>query len=132
MTASKEAEAKQQEAISKIIRNMDTSSYTAHKMSTDQVLTHFKSDLKKGLTTEEAARRLAEHGPNELEEEEGESLWEKIKEQFEDLLVQILLGAATISFIFACIGDGEEGLTAFVEPFVIILILVLNGAVAIW
>ena len=29
-------------------------------------------------------------------------------------------------------GDGEEGLTAYVEPFVILLILVLNAIVAIW
>lgn len=31
-----------------------------------------------------------------------------------------------------CTGDGEEGLTAYVEPFVILLILVLNAIVAIW
>lgn len=30
------------------------------------------------------------------------------------------------------IGDGDEGLTAYVEPFVILLILVLNAIVAIW
>ena len=30
------------------------------------------------------------------------------------------------------LGDGEEGLTAYVEPFVILLILVLNAIVAIW
>jgi len=53
-------------------------------------------------------------------------------EQFEDNLVRILLVAATISFIFAITGDGEDGITAFVEPFVIILIIVLNGMVAIW
>jgi Ca2+-transporting ATPase len=67
-----------------------------------------------------------------LEAEEPESLWEKILEQFKDLLVQILLGAAIISFIFACLGDGEEGLTAFVEPFVIMCILVINATVAVW
>lgn len=46
--------------------------------------------------------------------------------------MQILLGAAIISFIFACLGDGEEGLTAFVEPFVIMCILVINATVAVW
>ena len=30
------------------------------------------------------------------------------------------------------LGDGEEGITAYVEPFVILLILVLNACVAIW
>jgi len=53
-------------------------------------------------------------------------------EQFEDKLVIILLISASISFFFALIGDGEEGMAAFVEPFVIILIIVLNGIVAIW
>jgi len=53
-------------------------------------------------------------------------------EQFEDSLVRILLAAATISLVFALTGDGDEGITAYVEPFVILLILVLNGIVAIW
>jgi len=67
-----------------------------------------------------------------LEKEEETSLWERIIEQFEDLLVRILLLAATISFVIALTGDGEEGLAAYVEPFVILLILVLNAIVAIW
>jgi magnesium-transporting ATPase (P-type) len=72
------------------------------------------------------------HGPNELEAEEEKSLWEKIKENFEDLLARILLLAATISFIIALTGDGDEGIAAYVEPFVILLILVLNAMVAIY
>lgn len=78
------------------------------------------------------SKRIEEYGENELDEEEEESLWEKIKEQFEDLLARILLLAATISFIIAITGDGEEGIAAYVEPFVILLILVLNALVAIY
>lgn len=37
-----------------------------------------------------------------------------------------------MSFVIAVTGDGEEGLTAYVEPFVILLILVLNALVAIY
>ena len=40
--------------------------------------------------------------------------------------------AATISFIIAITGDGEDGIAAYVEPFVILLILVLNALVAIY
>lgn len=75
---------------------------------------------------------MSVHGPNELEAEEEKSLWEKIKENFEDLLARILLLAATISFIIALTGDGDEGIAAYVEPFVILLILVLNAMVAIY
>jgi P-type Ca2+ transporter type 2C len=63
-----------------------------------------KTNLKTGLTKDEAARRLEEYGPNQLDKEEEESLWDKIKESFEDLLVRILLLAAVISFVIALAG----------------------------
>ena len=53
------------------------------------------------------------YGLNELEKEEEESLWEKIKEQFEDLLARILLVAATISFIIAVTTVEVEGIRHF-------------------
>jgi|TARA_B110000305_G_C19449691_1_gene647125 magnesium-transporting ATPase (P-type) len=84
------------------------------------------------LSSAEFKKRIAQYGTNELDDEEETSLWDKIKEQFEDLLARILLLAATISFIIALLGDGEEGLAAYVEPFVILLILVLNAMVAIY
>lgn len=43
-----------------------------------------------------------------------------------------MLLAAFISFIIALLGDGEEGIAAYVEPFVILLILVLNAIVAVY
>lgn len=84
------------------------------------------------MSSADFKKRIEKYGPNELDAEEETSLWEKIKEQFEDLLARILLLAATISFVIALTGDGEEGLAAYVEPFVILLILVLNAIVAIY
>ena len=92
----------------------------------------FEVNQATGLSSSEAKKRLDKHGENKLDDEEDESIWDKIKEQFEDLLARILLLAATISFIIAITGDGEEGIAAYVEPFVILLILVLNALVAIY
>ena len=114
----------------KEVKSLEDFSY--HKMTVEECVKHLNTNLQSGLTDNEVQKRLKEHGPNELEAEEETSIWEKIKEQFEDLLARILLLAATISFVIAITGDGEEGIAAYVEPFVILLILVLNALVAIY
>ena len=103
-----EAEEKQEQIQKDLIAKMDTSKFTAHKMSVADAVKHFQTDLKKGLTSAEAAKRLEKHGPNELEAEEDKSLWESIVEQFEDILVRILLASATISFVIAITGKSRR------------------------
>jgi len=101
--------------------------------STDECLRYFDVDVSVGLSEAQVERNLKKYGPNELPAEEGKSLMQMIIEQFEDLLVRILLLAACISFVLALFEDHEEeGITAFVEPFVILLILIANAIVGIW
>ncbi|XP_013601870.1 PREDICTED: calcium-transporting ATPase 4, endoplasmic reticulum-type-like [Brassica oleracea var. oleracea] len=96
---------------------------------------HFGVSAEKGLTTDDVAKRHQIYGLNELEKPEGTSLFKLILEQFNDTLVRILLAAAVISFVLAFV-DGDEGgemaITAFVEPLVIFLILIVNAVVGIW
>ena len=101
-------------------------------MGVKEVISHFKSSPTQGLTDAEAKKRLEEYGPNQLEDDEEESIWEKIKESFEDLLARILLLAAFISFVIALFDGKDEGIGAYVEPFVILLILILNAVVSIY
>jgi Ca2+ transporting ATPase len=67
----------------------------------------------------------------ELPEEESESLLELILEQFKDQLVIILLISAAISFVLALLEESDEQGTAFVEPIVILLILIANATVGV-
>ncbi|CAN6723799.1 unnamed protein product [Malus baccata var. baccata] len=96
---------------------------------------HFGVNRKLGLGSEDVEKRREKYGSNELEKHEGQSIWSLVLEQFNDTLVRILLAAAVISFVLAWL-DGEEGgekeITAFVEPLVIFLILIVNAIVGVW
>ncbi|KAF3442050.1 hypothetical protein FNV43_RR15966 [Rhamnella rubrinervis] len=96
---------------------------------------HYGVSVKSGLTSEEVEKLRDKYGYNELEKHDGPSIWSLVLEQFNDTLVRILLAAAVISFVLAWY-DGEEGsekeITAFVEPLVIFLILILNAIVGVW
>jgi len=104
----------------------------AHTKPPAECLTYFGVNETTGLTIDQFKKNLAKYGHNELPAEEGKSIWELIVEQFEDLLVRILLLAACISFVLAWFEEGEETVTAFVEPFVILLILIANAVVGVW
>ncbi|KAK1373648.1 ER-type Ca2+-ATPase 1 [Heracleum sosnowskyi] len=88
-----------------------------------------------GLSNEEVEKRRRLFGCNELEKHEGQSIIRLILDQFNDTLVRILLVAAVVSFVLAWY-DGDEGgemeVTAFVEPLVIFLILIVNAIVGVW
>lgn len=97
-----------------------------------QCCDYFNVNTERGLNPDQVKKNLEKYGPNELPAEEGKSLWELVLEQFDDLLVKILLLAAIISFVLAFFEDDEGSVTAFVEPFVILLILIANACVGVW
>jgi magnesium-transporting ATPase (P-type) len=91
-------------ATAEALKKLDLKEFQYHKKTVEEVVADLKTNLKTGLTQKQAEELLKVHGHNQLEKEEEESLWEKIKESFEDLLVRILLLAAVISFVIALTG----------------------------
>lgn len=61
------------------------------------VIAELNTDGQQGLSTQEAAKRLAENGPNQLKEATSTSLLQKFINQFKDLMIAILLIAAIVA-----------------------------------
>jgi P-type Ca2+ transporter type 2A len=94
------------------------------------VLGQFGTNPFEGLSADQVARARAQYGTNELPTEPPPSIFKLILEQFDDLLVKILLAAALIDLGLAIV-NGDTGFTAFIDPFVIGLILAANAAVGV-
>ncbi|XP_027115435.1 calcium-transporting ATPase, endoplasmic reticulum-type isoform X1 [Coffea eugenioides] len=113
----------------------DEKPFHAWSWPVEQCLKEYSVKIDKGLSTYEVEKRLEKYGWNELQKERRKPLWLCVLEQFDDTLVKILLIAAFISFILAYLHGseaGDSGLEVYVEPIVIILILVLNAIVGVW
>ena len=115
------------------------SSTDAGSLSIQDLFAQLQTSPTDGLTEEEAQRRLHHYGRNVLEQPPSKSVWQLILEQFEDRLVQILLAVALLSGIFSFLELQQSGtvseeslLKSFVEPLVILAILILNAAVGVW
>ncbi|KAL2072833.1 hypothetical protein VTL71DRAFT_12176 [Oculimacula yallundae] len=102
----------------------------AYSKSTSEVLKFFSVSEAQGLSESQIQASREKHGRNSIEEEPPTPIWELILEQFKDQLVIILLGSAAISFVLALLEEGG-GWTAFVDPAVILTILILNAVVGV-
>jgi Ca2+-transporting ATPase len=90
-----------------------------HTESAEQVAARLASDPAEGLNAGEAAKRLAEVGPNELQRVGARSWLMVLGAQFVDFLIVILLVAAGISL---AIGQTTDALT-------ILAVVLINGLV---
>ncbi|KAK9239984.1 hypothetical protein V1525DRAFT_396519 [Lipomyces kononenkoae] len=102
----------------------------AYVRSIEEVVKTFDTNLENGLTDSQVEALRKQYGTNSLPEDPPTPLWELILAQFKDQLVIILLVSAAISFFLALFDDGDD-FTAFVDPAVILIILVLNAVVGV-
>jgi Ca2+-transporting ATPase len=89
-----------------------------HSKESEHVLSELRVD-QKGLSREEAERRLTEFGYNELKEKKGVTPLQIFLNQFKDVFVIMLLVATVISFL---IGETVDAIT-------IAVIVILNSVV---
>jgi Ca2+-transporting ATPase len=92
-----------------------------HAIDTEDVLQKLDAIADKGLSTEEAARRLQAYGDNILAEASPTSFWQMLWEQLNSFVVILLIVAALIS---ALLGD-------YLEASAITAIVVLNAALGV-
>ncbi len=90
-------------------------------MAAEAALAHLQSSPQ-GLTAAEAGQRLARFGPNRLREKPPRPVWLKFMDQFKNLLVLVLIGAAALA---GAIGDTKDAV-------VILIVIVLNAGLGFY
>ena len=90
-----------------------------HSLAPAELARSLGTDPARGLTSDEAARRLAQVGPNELQRGARISPLAILVQQFRSLVVWLLVGAGLVS---GALGEWIDGLA-------ILAIVVLNGTI---
>lgn len=99
-----------------------------HAKSCDDTIKELGTNIETGLSASEAKARYEKNGPNELAKKKPKSNFVKFLEQFKDVMIIILLIAAVVSFVLACI-DGHP--KEFIEPALILLIVIVNAIIGV-
>lgn len=101
---------------------------SVHHEPAQSVVQAFRSDVKNGLDERKVQENRQRYDENKLKEKKKKTNLQKFAEQFKDVMILILIAAAVISFVIACIeGKPEE----FFEPVLILLIVVLNAVMGV-
>ena len=100
----------------------DTSTVSWHAETAAAVAHHLEVDTAAGLSDEEAARRLLEHGPNQLSAVPGRPAWKRFADQLIQPLVLVLIGAGVVT----------AGLGEVVDSSVIFAVVLLNAGIGYW
>ncbi len=90
-----------------------------HSISAEHALETLSSDAVRGLSSEEAQRRMAVYGPNSIKREKNKSALQIFLGQFRSVLIVMLLLAISVS---ALLGE-------FIDAIVIALIVVMSAVI---
>ena len=95
-----------------------------YSLTEEKVLKELQTDRETGLSEAESAARLEKYGANELEGHKQESMLVRVLGQLKDPMIIVLLIAAVLSFV-------SSGFEDWVEPLIILLIVVVNTVISI-
>ncbi|WP_413120788.1 calcium-translocating P-type ATPase, PMCA-type [Enterococcus durans] len=91
--------------------------------SKEEVLRSLDTDIKEGLSSQEAEKRLQSFGRNELDVKKKESIVKKVIGQLEDPMIIVLLIAAFLSYV-------SSGFKDWTDSVIILLIVVINAIIS--
>lgn len=100
----------------------------AHSKNLDELLKELETDKNVGLTDSEVVAKREKYGENKLSTKKKKSTFVRFLEQFKDVMIIILIIAAIISFVVACLGDDPM---EFIEPALIVFIVLLNAVIGV-
>lgn len=87
-----------------------------------QLIAEFGSDSEKGLNSFEAINRIEKYGRNTIQSEKGKHPLKIFLDQFNNLMMYLLLFAAAMSFWF------QE----YLDAFAILLVILINATIGFW
>lgn len=99
-----------------------------HSRKAEEAVKELSSDLQKGLNESQVIEKRKQYGENKLREKKKKTNFQRFIDQFKDVMIIILLAAALVSFVIACVeGNPKE----FFEPALILLIVIMNALMGV-
>lgn len=99
-----------------------------HHATSIEAAEYLHTDMKNGLSRQEAAKRLNKYGKNELQQEKKRGIFLRLLDQFKDFMILILLAAAAISFGISVL----QGEADYIDSIMILVIVLLNAIIGVF
>ncbi len=99
-----------------------------HSEDRKALLDELSTDEKCGLDPTALDALYEKYGKNKLAEKKKKGLFARFIDQFKDVMILILIAAAAVSFVIACI---EKNPKDFVEPALILVIVIVNAIMGV-
>ena len=98
------------------------------KLRIEEVEQKLKTNIRKGLTEEEAIKRINQYGKNKLKEGKKTTFFTKFIKQFNDFMIIILIASAIVSAGISYFEHSND----YIDSIIIIGIVILNALMGVF